>query len=540
MEQLPTKASVSPTETRKPSRWGNSKTSTTQHQAVVTHPSLPPTPTHPSNRTLSENQRSRENSQTQTQGQSSGWKEKESWKDQQHGQGRGTGTSSSVLPRTSTNWSERPDWDSNGKGYDYNRYDDYDRYGERNSYGSDRNRSSSNHNTSSRDYDYEREKYDNRYGYGGGGGNGSATRRDDGYYKEDNYGKTSSRGHDERDSERSSSRRNSPDRRESGNGNRISGSSSAPRPPIPERRRQGDSPVRTEVLPKKPVLDPSSSTTSYETNSTSIDSKVRIKKEDTPSIREGFPKTNSHSHSDSEDEKVKSKSTTSKLKSNGDGNGLKRSKSKTSASSGNEDSGDESSSSSGSSTSSKSTSQPPPAKSVATKSKAIPKTTKQKPRSPMKPVQLINHLPRAETSALKSFVEMESCTYARGLGKSRGQTDGDGMVCECSWRFGKSEPSVCWSSQKTGCIDMRKRELIFHFPSFLLSSGPDPPTTAEACGEDSDCINRLTQVECLESTCHCTVSCQNQRFQKKEYADVQVVQTEKKGYGIRAGSEITK
>lgn len=82
----------------------------------------------------------------------------------------------------------------------------------------------------------------------------------------------------------------------------------------------------------------------------------------------------------------------------------------------------------------------------------------------MKPVQLINHLPRAETSALKSFVEMESCTYARGLGKSRGQTDGDGMVCECSWRFGKSEPSVCWSSQKTGCIDMRKRELIFHFP----------------------------------------------------------------------------
>lgn len=81
--------------------------------------------------------------------------------------------------------------------------------------------------------------------------------------------------------------------------------------------------------------------------------------------------------------------------------------------------------------------------------------------------------------------------------------------------------------------------LIFSL-SLLALTGPDPPTAVDACGSDSDCINRLTQVECLESECRCSVSCQNQRFQKREYADVEIVQTEKKGFGIRAGSEIQK
>lgn len=41
------------------------------------------------------------------------------------------------------------------------------------------------------------------------------------------------------------------------------------------------------------------------------------------------------------------------------------------------------------------------------------------------------------------------------------------------------------------------------------SLGIDDP--GQACGEDSDCINRLTQVECLESECRCRHHCQNQR-----------------------------
>lgn len=32
-----------------------------------------------------------------------------------------------------------------------------------------------------------------------------------------------------------------------------------------------------------------------------------------------------------------------------------------------------------------------------------------------------------------------------------------------------------------------------------------------ACGVDSDCINRLTQVECLPDDCRCGSYCRNQR-----------------------------
>lgn len=39
--------------------------------------------------------------------------------------------------------------------------------------------------------------------------------------------------------------------------------------------------------------------------------------------------------------------------------------------------------------------------------------------------------------------------------------------------------------------------------------GVDDPS--DACGHDSDCINRLTQVECLSDDCRCRSHCQNQR-----------------------------
>lgn len=55
-----------------------------------------------------------------------------------------------------------------------------------------------------------------------------------------------------------------------------------------------------------------------------------------------------------------------------------------------------------------------------------------------------------------------------------------------------------------------------------------------ACSDDSDCINRLTSIECVNWKCSCGTDCRNQRFQKAEYANVDVIQTEKKGYGLRA------
>jgi SET domain-containing protein len=61
--------------------------------------------------------------------------------------------------------------------------------------------------------------------------------------------------------------------------------------------------------------------------------------------------------------------------------------------------------------------------------------------------------------------------------------------------------------------------------------------TNNACGEDSDCINRATKMECLED-CSCGSVCQNMRFQKKEFAKVTVFKTEKKGYGLRADTDL--
>lgn len=63
--------------------------------------------------------------------------------------------------------------------------------------------------------------------------------------------------------------------------------------------------------------------------------------------------------------------------------------------------------------------------------------------------------------------------------------------------------------------------------------------TNRACDENSDCINRLTLIECVNGLCgSCGDDCQNQRFQRKQYADVAVFQTKLKGYGVRAQSDI--
>lgn len=58
-----------------------------------------------------------------------------------------------------------------------------------------------------------------------------------------------------------------------------------------------------------------------------------------------------------------------------------------------------------------------------------------------------------------------------------------------------------------------------------------------ACGEDSDCINRATKMECV-GDCGCGSDCQNQRFQRKEYAKVAVIKTDKKGFGLRAETDM--
>ncbi|KAG6331704.1 hypothetical protein ID866_7384 [Astraeus odoratus] len=117
--------------------------------------------------------------------------------------------------------------------------------------------------------------------------------------------------------------------------------------------------------------------------------------------------------------------------------------------------------------------------------------------------QLIGDLPRAEDVARTTFDEIADNHYQYStLGRAREDTL-EGMTCDCQYEPGVNDP-------------------------------------ADACGHGSDCINRLTQVECLPEDCRCRSFCQNQRFQRKEYANVEIVLTEKKGYGLRAGTDIPK
>ena len=110
--------------------------------------------------------------------------------------------------------------------------------------------------------------------------------------------------------------------------------------------------------------------------------------------------------------------------------------------------------------------------------------------------ELFIDAPDKTAEALSTFVNIPECTYlAKHLGRS-GQKET--MTCDCPEQWDEDSASNL------------------------------------ACGEDSNCINRVTSVECTNKGCLCGKDCQNQRFQKRQYSDVKVVQTEKKGYGLVA------
>ncbi|CAK9780083.1 hypothetical protein CC85DRAFT_283658 [Cutaneotrichosporon oleaginosum] len=114
------------------------------------------------------------------------------------------------------------------------------------------------------------------------------------------------------------------------------------------------------------------------------------------------------------------------------------------------------------------------------------------------PPTLIPDLPLAWDDALASFDSLERCVYERkDLGLSREQDDM--MVCDCT--FNPNDPSG-------------------------------------ACGHDSDCINRAIFIECLPKECRTGKHCLNQRLNRRQYAPVDIVLTEKKGFGLRAREDL--
>ncbi|KAJ3535908.1 hypothetical protein NMY22_g6272 [Coprinellus aureogranulatus] len=130
----------------------------------------------------------------------------------------------------------------------------------------------------------------------------------------------------------------------------------------------------------------------------------------------------------------------------------------------------------------------------------VPGSNARKANAPQ--VQLIGNLPVARQDALSTFNEIPVNNYQnKSIGKSKEMFES--MTCDCVYEHGVSDPD-------------------------------------DACGPYSDCINRLTQVECLEDDCRCRNHCQNQRFQKRQYANIEIVLTELKGYGLRAEEDIPK
>ncbi|BFZ54060.1 histone methyltransferase set2 [Savitreella phatthalungensis] len=110
--------------------------------------------------------------------------------------------------------------------------------------------------------------------------------------------------------------------------------------------------------------------------------------------------------------------------------------------------------------------------------------------------------PSATEEAKQVFEEIECCEYqSGGIGEPEQE---EIMTCDCR-------------------------------PQVSESSGIN-----KACGPDSDCINRVTSIECVDGECSCGDACANQRFQRRQYVHVDVFPAGAKGYGLRSLDAISR
>lgn len=127
-----------------------------------------------------------------------------------------------------------------------------------------------------------------------------------------------------------------------------------------------------------------------------------------------------------------------------------------------------------------------------------------KSSTPISKPQLFPGVEDKTEEALRTFTELNKCWYQN---KHLGSSSNEFMECDCFENMVKDKEGN-------------------------LING--------ACDEDSECINRLTLIECVDDLCDstCGKACQNQRFQKREYAKIMVFKTENKGYGVLAQEDI--
>lgn len=108
-------------------------------------------------------------------------------------------------------------------------------------------------------------------------------------------------------------------------------------------------------------------------------------------------------------------------------------------------------------------------------------------------------LPSATADAMETYVNITENIYCgSATGKSIAE---ESMPCECKYR-------------------------------------PDIDDPDAACGNDNYCINRMMFMECMVDDCPCDRYCRNRRFQLRQYARVDVIRTEKKGFGLRALTDL--
>ena len=62
-------------------------------------------------------------------------------------------------------------------------------------------------------------------------------------------------------------------------------------------------------------------------------------------------------------------------------------------------------------------------------------------------------------------------------------------------------------------------------------------TLEDACGSES-CINRNMYLECSDQNCPSGYNCQNQRFQRLQYAELEVFKAGGKGFGLKARTDL--
>lgn len=150
-------------------------------------------------------------------------------------------------------------------------------------------------------------------------------------------------------------------------------------------------------------------------------------------------------------------------------------------------------------------------------SSSLPRSSRKGSQMPPREAVLYSHLADVTEESCDHFQVIPDCLYGS---KHLGSTDNDSLDCDCrdEWRTSRRDKSL---RARTGC-------------QLTVSSVDDGINLS--CGEDSDCINRATKMECSATDGNCGGGCQNQRFQRKEYAHVSVIKTDKKGYGLRSNS----